>query len=102
MAQTLHSGSTAPGNGKTASVVTGNYTISCTVAGVGAVYAQMQAFRKESGCMGGPVGEPFVASGTTTATATLAFTANASDVWVQLVDISPASILTAAIEETGV
>lgn len=102
MAQTLHSGSTAPGNGKTVSVVTGNHTISCTVAGAGAVYARVQAFRKESGCLGGPVGDPFVASGTTVATATLAFTANASDVWVQLIDISPASAFTATIEETVV
>lgn len=99
MAQTLHGGSTCPGNGQTVTVETGNHTVSLAVAGTGAVRFKAQLWRKESGCTGGPVGAPITASGTTTATATFDFSANRSELWAQLIEVSDASTFTASVAD---
>lgn len=53
MAQTLHGGSTCPGNGKVVTVDTGNRTVSLATAGTGAVRFSAQLWRRESGCAPG-------------------------------------------------
>jgi hypothetical protein len=44
MAQTLHNGTTCPGNGKTVTVETGNHTVSLSGAGAGAVRFRAQLY----------------------------------------------------------
>ena len=102
MAQTLHNASTCPGNGKVVNVETGNRTVTLSVAGTGAVSFSAQLFRKESGCIGGPVGDILTGIGTDSATTAYTFSSDKSDMWLQLISLSSASTFTASVEDAGV
>lgn len=98
---TLHSNNPVPSNGSVATVIRGVKSISMTLSGVGAVRAVVQIMAHEDGAAPGPIGNQIVVSGTTTVTTTQTFNAEAGQVYLQLVDITPACKFSATLTELG-
>lgn len=98
---TLHSNNPVPSNGSVATVIRGAKSISMTLSGVGAVRAVVQIMAKEDGAAPGPIGNQIVVSGTTTVTTTQTFNADAGQVYLQLIDITPNCKFSATLTDLG-